>query len=995
MQSPDLSSEQVKRDRGRRFAKARRAAGLSADDFIRKLAIATRGRLRVTTSAVYSWEKGRNFLRDDIAFEAAEVLGCRPEELIGPAALLDMPLGESSRSATRSAPAAPRAAPKEQIVELTIRPADGIGPTRHRQWTLRYDETKQQFIVRGAPGTTPDSLRFLTPEGTPLEAKPDFFDLTALRYAFPATSFPQEDDEPLLIPQLTPNAAAILTGELRPGGRSFAETQTHSALRIVKDIELELADFVGEKAAGALVAMWEESERDAEHLTSYLAHHLASGSVPAFERMLHATLVHLSLLKNYEKAFSTVEELLKLADDPWKVAQAKYLAGRCSWYLGKEHKTGKSLFPKAIAELVRARQLTVDEHLESAAVSRSHRELLTAQCSIYLGRILNADATLDRLVREGTGLSFDELMDEARIIGLRNQRPDVGLLAQRVIFERLMGDTRGDSDSIEFGKELLADIAAAEQHGFDLRNIEDNTVIMLGIALRRRGNEADRVEAEKHYRRLMDRGRNDSTAGIAAYLTGDLFVDRSQQAAAAALAIRGAESPTNNADRDERPTVDVEKLIQEARKHHREAKKLYDRSRVLLKNRGDRKAIAKMEYRRLWVRQVALPDPATRSVVLESHATREFEFDSLFIGKSCGKPAEHVSRPTLIKLFSALHLSPETASESRPPVSLDRYVDESSLLLVSRVFGAALSIQLLRQIPGNGDRFDICGWYVSPNYRQKFRERLNSVPKEGLAATDRRRFEDLLWDLWWQIGDDLIAIRDFDRADFDRLVVHTPHDPALGFLPFEAMELSSVHPNLATTARRGVVQAGLWAAPLDSAEVALGADDFVIYASDDPRPEPASGRLGPSLYEAVGRETKFRVEPLPFETHEDRAVVFDSRGVIILAHDDHAGELRNRLRTWKFDGTQAVVLAFCGSGRTEVHGPFSQGAALRVREALGERAVTVASRLPVTVGEALRLVQHLGERLDGQRSVAEVVNDYVRDMLDQNENPFLVSWIVL
>ena len=73
--------------RGARLKEARRAYSgqkMTADKLAKRLKVISRGRISVTTSAVYTWECGKNLLEDKTAIMIARTLKYSPEKLLGP-----------------------------------------------------------------------------------------------------------------------------------------------------------------------------------------------------------------------------------------------------------------------------------------------------------------------------------------------------------------------------------------------------------------------------------------------------------------------------------------------------------------------------------------------------------------------------------------------------------------------------------------------------------------------------------------------------------------------------------------------------------------------------------------------------------------------------------------------------------------------------------------------------------------------------------------------
>ncbi len=972
-----MDTDELRRERGRRLAAVRRRITMTAEEMVRRLKVVTKGRLDFTSGAVYAWEKGRNLLQENVAMQLAPILGCSANELLGPlsSSELDFPLGGGAAISDAPEEALAAQAREELDVELTLRSRIDGSLVRKRSWQIDIDVEKCEIVIRPGEGCTSESLKFFRPTETgceELKGRPDYRNLGALRIPFDPNVVPTDEDTPVLFMQQVLEAVPLFKDDLptrsevrQPVRKSIARR------RLSKDIQFELADFLDDDTAQRLTALWEESSEAGEHLEHYCERILPRERDP-FQQRLQEALIHTCLLKDHEQGRVAIDFLEALAgDDPRRIADAAYLSGRNRWYLGAD-RNDRSELPKAIDDLTRAIQYA----------RRVQNAVRMGQAYVYLSRIGIEQADRSQEIKDKTGHDVIQLAEMAKEIGIKHQRPDIELLAERLHVIRLHNEKEYD-ECIDRGKRLLERIRSTTATGFDLNNIESNLAIHVGLALRRRNREGDQQEAEQIYLDAISCVRNDSTAGMSMYLLGDIYADRMLKA------ISEAATAKSESQRDEE--------IEASKQHRIKAQDWYDQAMQALKSRGDRKALAKAAFRSLWIRSGEFPEPRTRQHVATSHVARELHINQKLIGDGFAKQVRSVPMELFEEILKVVHLRIDEASEEIQPIRSTDYVDAETLVAVPRNLGTALMVQLLALDASAPRTLQVKGWVTIPSYSSQIRPLLKQFQQQASrpawSEAEWKMFQEQLTTAWFAILDRIEVIEPLRLPVIKRLVVVTPDDHLDAMLPIEALiDNEATKSRLLTSISDAVLYAGPWGAPLQTAAVAIRRDDIHVYADHTETKNAGSSRgRGQSLLKIVAAETGFEADRLP-----EFGATLNNTAVVIVAHADSEGKLRERIRSWKFAGVRAVFLLFCGSGTLDlISGPFSDGVAQRVRRQLDLNGIVCANRLPVSAGEAMKLLKTLRDDASDDRPVARIVTGYMSKRLREQQNPFDFPWFVI
>lgn len=977
-----MDASALRKERGARLAIARRRAAMPAEELVRRLAVVTDGRVSLTSAAVYAWEKGRNLLSEKVATQLAPILGCPASELLGPISTDELeliPLGGASAHQEAKTNSATRPCSEELDVELTVRSRTNGSVLRKRSWRIDIDLDKSELVIRAGEGCSSDSLKLFRPGATGVEelkGRPDYRDLGALRIPFDFNDLPLDDDTPALFLQQILEAVPIFANELP---QLFDETPEPVSKAIVrrrlsKDIQFELADFLDDETAQRLTAMWEESSESGEHLTHYCDRILTRESDP-FRQRLQEALIYTSLLKNHEKARTAIEFLEPLAgDDPRRLADVAYLSGRNRWYLGAD-RNDRSELERAIEDLTRSLKLA----------QASQNAIRVGQAFVYLARIGVEHANYRRLVEEKTGQDLIQLIDLAKDIGLKHRRLDIEALAERLHVIRLYNESNHD-ESIARGKRLLERLGSATAAGLEFSNIELNLAIHIGLALRRRNQDGDRQYAEQIYLDAISRGRNDSTAGMAMYLLGDIYADRMLDSTSAAVLSK------SESQRSEEQNL--------SEQHRIKAQEWYDQALQTLKSRGDRKALAKAVYRAIWIRcgehSEKFPEASTRQLVAMSNVAREHFINQRLIGKNFNAQTRSIPMELLEEILTVRHLDANVTHDEVNTIHATDYIDSRTLLLLPSNLGTVLMVQLFAMDDAS-QVLNLKGWIAIPSYSsevlpllRQFRQDATrpAWTKEEFAAFQQRSLE-----CWLTLVGRIEVIEPLRSFTFDRLVVIAPNDHIDAMLPFETLiTIDESAAKLLSSVGESVLYAGPWGSPLHTARVIVPANEIAVFADHTEMKDVGSSRgRGRSLLDIVALETAFIPKRIP-----DSGEALNSTGIAIFAHSDSTGSLRDIIRSWKLDGVRAVFLIFCGSGTFDlISGPFSDGLAQSVRSKLGPNAIVVSNRLPISAAEGIRLLQAVRRDSAEDRPLANVVTNYMQERLREHQNPFTFPWFVL
>ncbi len=977
-----MNSHALRKDRGMRLHAARRRASLSAEELARRVAASTQGRVKFTTSAVYNWEKARNLLPVRTAREIARVLQCEEIELLGEHGRTFLERIPLAASASHLAPVTPDQLPDIRAttdlnITLSVGPVDGSAPPRERSWAIRYDARRKVLIVRGAPGTSPVAVAFALPEGEEpyrfasnpklMGMLPDPSDFSTMHVACDLADLLANANDGRVLRLDVRELLGLEDFQRLLQPADSAMSLRGKVGRVTKDKEVQVADFLDEVAARRLCAMWEEGS---DYLERYLADVLPREVIDPYSRNLVTAVAYLGLNTNFDRALGPCRVLVELAgDDPRQLCDAHYLLGRCLWYL-KQDKNRSSLFPEAVQHLGNCYKYAL----------RIGNEIRAAQAAIYQARISIDSPNFASLVTGAMVKDADELLGYAHDVGCRHKRPDIEILAARSRIVRLYQQKRYD-DVVEQGKDLLRRIRGEREagSGFDLGAIGDYVSVHVGMALRRRGTEEGRSEAELLYAEGIEKGNDDSHAGMCCYLTGDLEVDRAQAAAQEAVSLELTYPD------------DAKKSWEKAQHHQREASSWYDRAERILYPRGDRAAKEKATYRTLWVRNQELPKPATRQVAVDSAVARQQRLVRELLGRSFLEPTTSIAKSVIEELLSTRFLD-TTPTDVHFTADVADYIDDRTLLVLPWLAGDALNIQLLAQHAEKSDHLTVVGWMVIKDYATNVRRLLRKVHAR-MAATDWEeedwdRFSSLSDQLWEAIQDQTRRVSPIRLPKIDKALILAPDDPLDALLPFECLSsLDDGGLSLLDRIEVPIVYAGPWAPALRSFEVCLSGKDAGLFCSDD---SLAGSSL--SLRDAVASELARTVLPLP-----GRGASFAHPSVMLVCHADSHGQIAELIGSWDFSGVRTVFLLFCGSGAADlVQGPFTTGPAHRVRKALGPEGLVVASRVPVSVDEAIQLTSEmLDEAAEQPIAVATAVSTYVRRRVKEGGNPLSFPWFVL
>lgn len=968
-----MDSTQLRKERGRRLTTARRRAGMTADELVRRLSTVTGGKMEFTTSALYSWEKSRNLLPDKVAIQLAPILGCSTQDLLGPLSVDELeliPLGggpaiiEAEESKTRN---------KEVEIDITLRSRSDGSVIRRRGWRVSFDLDSAEIVVRPGDGCAAESLQVFRPadEGVvELRGRRDYRDMGTIRIPFDTSLIPSGDQLPALFLQPSLEVLPLFADEL-PAVEKPDSSIAKPAIRrrISKDIQLELADFLDVETVQRLTALWEES---AEHLERYRERVLRHEFDPFCKRMQEA-LIDTCLLKDHERARRSIDSLQALeGDKPQKIADVAYLSGRNRWYLGMSEGGDRSELPAAIEDLCRAMTHT----------NADNDPVRIAQVFIYLSRIGIEHANFWKQVIEKTGHDPVELADMAKELAVQTHRLDLEILAERNHVIRLYNQNDYD-ECIRRGRLLFAIIRSDDNFYFE--NIEANLSIHVGLALRRRrASESDWIEAEDLYQNAISKGRNDSLSGMAMYLLGDLYADRMIE----------SQSIATIAESDISRTIATD----EAERHQSTAQDWYDQAFNDLQERGDRKALAKSLYRVIWIRfgkhGDSFPEPNTHQVVAQTHAARQHFLNQRLIGTRFNARPDTIPLELIKEFLSVHHLDTKNTTDQLPELNLNDYFDDRTALILPRNLGNILIALVL--VPNSHDvtSMKIAGWFAVPGYGSEIRPLLKQIQQDSfLRNTSKSEWSSLkeqTAEFWKFLREKVKVIEPLRQLDASRVMVLAPHDHIEALLPIEQLlGVENQSSTILNSVEESVVYAGSWGSSLQSAKVVVPKTMISYFA--DCVPMQTSQSRGQSLADIVQSRLQASVNDLP-----QTGAIIEKDAVAVVAHSDSTGALQNLIDSWTFNKTKAVFLLFCGSGTFDlIQGPFSDGLAFRIRRSLPVDAVVVSNRFPVSVAEALRLLDALNEDRPSDLPVAQIVTKYIRERIRHEPNPFSCPWFTM
>ncbi|MBN8628354.1 MAG: hypothetical protein J0M17_22975 [Planctomycetes bacterium] len=774
---------------------------------------------------------------------------------------------------------------------------------------------------------------------------------------------------PLPIPMVAPVARAL---RVRPGnilvpepvegvvllrdsyGGSAIETGGANAPPPA-DIERELLDFVDETTARAMVAAWKAGGRQlAAWSTEYL-----SACRDAYRGSLVEALCQVSLFKDHENAGQCVDRLVELAgEDPRRGIDASYLQGRQRWYVRR--------IPEAVAALKRA----YDE------AGRQSDYVRRAQALHYLMRIAVdypdfAVKNAEDCYREGLELA-----------GKIPERQDLRLLFVRAEALRLHKAKQYD-ESKRLLKSLLAE--AKNSDSLDPEHIMASLYVAYAQALRRDCTEAARQEAERIYRWHIDRPRDDSHGAMCRYLLADLHIDRMLDALRAAA----AGEPLSEAYR---------MSIADAERHHAAALRECETARLSLEATGDVAALQKASRRLVFLRNLDLGAPVSATTAADEFALREHQLSCLFLGApiigrsgAYDAAANSLERDDLDRFLDTLELgaqrvTPGAARDVRPT---ERLLNAKSVLCVPRQVGDALVVRLFRIIADN-PRTANFGWFSIRNYASQLRPLFGDF----LALTDEE-FVGARPELFEAIQGQVETILPLGDekgqcSDIDDLVILAPASNADWVCPLEwlttlPLKKGETGIRLLDLPKRSLVYASPSSLPLALVSRPPDASiPFIAVSTQSVRGERLSDAVRGTIPESVAFDV--RSSPAP--------EVGQAKCLIVIAHDDQAGELRGALEAWDFRFAEAVYLLFCSSGHYDlVSGPFLAGAVQRIRAKMRSTAPLIAARVPVGLEEAIGVAQLAAAWCRTGQDPMKSLLTYLRDR--EPGDAFDAPWVVL
>ncbi len=795
-----------------------------------------------------------------------------------------------------------------------------------------------------------------------------------------------------------------------------------------EDILLDLADFLGPDRAEALVNAWLDPNPAAlGELVAVFVREADDNGDP-FEARLIPEAVTLCLTKRHstpagETRLQQVDELTGLAgDDPGRLLDAKYLAGRARWYVG-----GGEL-PAAAGLLAEARRLALDQIGLTRDTDRiAHDRALAriGQCSYYLGKICRKNfAAFQRVTEQLSGIDLasahpsatawaDALFRATRTHGVDLGRDDLRLLAERELLGLYPKEKKQEKIA---GLARLCDEGSAERLRFF--NIRKHLMSDLAILYRNEQTAEDRAKARLLYDRCIESGAHyrDHHRGMCQYLASDLLRDELHEAMSAARIAASA--------------GDEEAV----RTHQNRAAELLRRGQQLCSDacasllahpeQGvDGLALTKAQRRHFLFAHGSTPDrPTTGHELTEAAAVQHAEINHILLGFPL--VAENGMRPSDVDrspgwgtleraLNLMLQLQADPESPSPPPIDLADFLSPGCVLAVPWQFGDNLSLQLYGCVPGT-DNKGLKPVLLQEAVVSQFTSRVRPGIDVLLARERDDDYETFL--------DGPLRDAAFDRlaeqlevfqvppkgANLRRAVVVRPRSNAEWVLPLEWLApvrsgTDEQGPALVELPE-GVLWAGPGAAPLRTFQTAVPPERFAAFATDQLVSYPTdAGRQEVRVIEGVRRLVSqegggWAVGVRELAGAGKLVIPGECEGAIVIGHADREQRLLRQLEAADWGGCRAVALLFCVSARYQVEaGVFLRGLAGRLKERLGKEAVVIASRVPVLLQESLRLAGALLDpRRDPARPLATLVGEYLRARLtDRPVNPFKAPWVVM
>jgi len=853
--------------------------------------------------------------------------------------LLRLAFGTSVQAEDKRSRTLPQASPNAQI-EAESNPGERLREARLAH-NLTIEELAQT-IRKNLPGSRLDAVMI-----SAIEAGQE--ELDVLTASTLASSLGTAITE--LVPALGYSEPTILLkqSDAPKPERTLDEADKGS----IADVERELGDFLPLATAREMIAAWKQGQ-----LRQWISDYVRVAD--DYGDALVLALASMSLTKDHTAAAPYLEKLVEHAGTrPERIQDAHYLRGRGKWYLKKQ--------AEAVQDLQRA--------IEAGAETQNPVRL--AQAEYYLGRVA---IVAPKLVAETADVLLQRAEDRARHIG----RPDLELLAKRgrMIWYR---NKRQHDQAVPLGRELLDPQSRWASLG--MSHILDNVRTDLGVSLRGLYTEEARQEAERCYQHGINRGRDDSHAGMCLYLTADLYVDRM-----VAELQQAAEERSDPAA--------AEAALQRAYSHRRTALSLCEHAQRILQVRGDKEALEKANRRLVFLETSDLVRPTDETAVVADYAVRVQRVTELFLGaprrgtKGPYSPGiNELGRVELEQLlgeyFSGLLVMPGRATPSE--VSLDDFLRPNTLLCLPWLVGSSLVVRVLGCFDDPKQVVNV-GWFVLRHYANEIRPGLARMRDLAL-----REFLGLRHAYFGELQKRVETIDPMTRHEHPGLrsvrdvIVLSPQSNQEWLCPVEWLRTGPgrAEPGVAlldyaagslvfATTARGPFAAMQQTVPFQQWRIVATtqqADDRTIY-------DHVRQALGPSL------ERWDAAAPFPGGGF---------RGVMVIAHADDVGSVERALAAADLSSASCVALLFCSSGQYSLtSGPFVDGVALQVRSKLPPDGLVIGARVPVSLPEAIRFATELRKDLNASRPVTEVVTGYLHAVrFYGNANPFDTPWVVL
>ena len=952
---------------------------LSAQELVELVKERSGGDFRNTTSSIYSYESGRVLLSEEVASKLAPVLCVKTAELLvdDPAPesrpLDNVLLGQSSSSIVESVPAVI----DSYEIELTVRIPGSKSPIRLRRWSLSKKENADRFVVEGHGNSSPDKLQLLTSDDEVIpQVRHAVDDRKAVVKIGPAELLAKanqsqlESDEVALILQIT---EGLTVSELQqfgavekdssheePNEERPNETAVKKKSTLSGDVVLELKDFLDGELAEFLVDLWEQNDGN---LHLFLTSDRINSLSDEYEKKLVSVLAHLSLKKNHSAARPLAQELINLADSPARRCDAQYLLGRANWYANS--------IPDAISALQSC--IEISDHIGNLA-----RE---GQCLVYLARV-GADY-VDQL-----DAPPEELIVSAIHIADQTGRKDIEYLAQRAKMILLQREGKYDQ-AISLANQVLADARTSESRGLPVRNIVDAIRVNLGTWYRRKYTESARRDAEEIYREGIDRGRDDSHAGMCHYLMADLFIDRLMEASREATEAAAKGDEQTSASKAKR----AEYFFAMATKHCETAFQMLDGS-------GDLEALHKANRRLLLLKDLNYLVPATKQEVVDGLVTMEHKITQMLVGGPTGTGSTYTPGVPVLNLddlelllryvLASRHQNP-TKDSGTSTISLNDYLQPGTALCIAWCV-ADVMVARVFHLSTDGKHVRNRGWFTIPQFTTRLRpEMARMLDSDASTVQHRNRLLDKVQEEVDTIQPVATGSDQRDRT-FADLVLIAPQDNLdwaccpLEWLTTDSLEVGEPCEPLLELTDGAVLHATALSSPFAARNVALEPDEFTILATNQSIPTQANGSR--SIFDLVSHEVQ-GVQSLP-----PTGWKAETLGLMVFGHSDETDALQRRILSWDLTAVKAVVLLFCSSAHYRItRGPFADGLTMQLRRHLGNRGVIVGSRIPVSMSEALRLQRTILTESTRDVPIAQIVTQYMKN--SENKNPFETPWVIL